>query len=665
VSERGEREGSKHAAEADADAGADPEAGPVAEPDADAGPVAEPDAGPVAEPDAGARPVAGSDAGAVSGGRAPSGIHRLVARLRALSLIPQSPAPPPWRKLLPEGPLGWISAILLWAVFLYYVRTWMKGNDELLFDTLFANDDSRTAHFPFHMWGPEKALADDPIALEMKGYTMPGVLFLYRILVPVVGIYAAPKVVQALALALLAWAGLLLARSRRAGLACGVLLVFLMLRHNFIVNRIAGGFGRAFVFPCFALWLAGAITGSERARYAATLIGAVTQNYTVAILLGAEGIYSVLDAVGRSWALFFARLKRYALLIAACFALVGAYTYSQAGKGSVHTIEQVESSVAFRSRHRQEYPLADPAPQFARWIVSPFAHAGEKFAGVVKLKKDFEKHGTTWPLFIVAGLMLIGFARLAPRARPAVAFFAATAVTYTAARLFAFKLYAPERYYTFGAPMVGIALAVVSIGLVAPRLGQHRAAIRNALAAAFLVGLCALAGDGIVKKNGMTIEERPGTKLYTFVRKLPPDARIACHPWDGDDIPWWAGRATTGGFETTQMWYVEAVPRTEERTNAVLKALYATSKQEVLDYAKKYRVSHFMIRSERYASDFKKKAEFIEPFTGFIQKSLSSVDSKDLVFADPPESAVVYRDRTLSILEVAKLEEAWRAHPAP
>jgi hypothetical protein len=634
--------------------GTTPEAPSQQEPASDAPPQDETKAAPAPKTQTGA-----------SGLRAR--LAQVTARLRALDLVPSRMATLPLRKALPKDALGWVSAVLLWGVFLFYIYQWTVGNKELLFDPHYANDDSRTAHYPFHRYGPEHALADDPIANEMKQFWMPAMALLYRVLVPAVGIFWAPKVAQGLALGLLFAAGYVLVRARRVGLAGGILLVFLLLRDKFFVERLAGGFGRGFAMPCFALWFAGAVAASERVRYTAAIIAALTQNYAAAMLLGAEGIYAVADAFVRGRGLLKRRAKRYAVLVATCFVLVGSYAVTQMHGDHIHTIAEVERSDLFKNRHRGEYPFADPAPQFGARIVSSYMPGGKAPAGVSlgvvqQIRREFDKGATTFPLAIAALLLVAGFARFSPPARPALAFLSGTMIVYLAARLLAYRLYAPDRYYSYGAPLVGVMLAVMGLGLLGPRL-RRRAAVRNFAVAGFMLGMWAFAGDGVAKLNGMTIHERPQAKLYDFVKTLPVDARIACHPWDGDDIPWWAARATTGGFETLQMWMVGGAARAEVRTKDVLRALYATSRQDVLAYAHKYRVSHFMLRKDRYESDFVQKSQFIEPFTTFTARMLASVKPESLVLGNIPESAIVYRQGPLQIVDVALLEKAWQASP--
>jgi hypothetical protein len=295
-------------------------------------------------------------------------------------------------------------------------------------------------------------------------------------------------------------------------------------------------------------------------------------------------------------------------------------------------------------------------------ILHPFAAGGDPLpAAATELVADYKKYQTTGPLVVVALLLVLGATRLAPRARTAAAFLCSSLLLYALARYFAYKLYAPERYYAFGAPMVGVALGVGTLGFLVPRLRRHRSTVRNVVAAAFIVGLTVFAGDGIVAKNGMTIERDKREDLYDFVETLPVNARIACHPWDGDDIPWWSARATTGGYETAQMWFVEGAARVEKRTDAVIHALYATDRQTVLAYAKDWKVTHLLLHPDRYRSDIARKAGFIEPMTSYAQRLVAGKTTSDFVLASPPESAIIWHENGAVIVDVKRLARAWQS----
>lgn len=582
-------------------------------------------------------------------------------RVRALDILPRNPTEPPLRQLLPQTPLQWISASLLWTILLTYLRFWYRGHLEWLFDPWLQPDDVRTAYLQFHNWAPEKALLDDPLTQEMTSYTMPGLWALARVIVPIWGVFMAPKVLQAVCLAIVFSAGIVLLRARRAGLASAALLIFFMLHTPYFVNRMAGGFGRGFAFPLFALWLAGAVARNEWARFAAAVMGALTQPNTVAIIVGAEGLYSVLDSFGKSRALVWRRVKRYAFMLMACAAVVVPYMISQRHLGHVHTLAEAEKNPAFGKKGRQgELPFPDPAPQFANALVSPYARTGEPIRQ--KPAAIYKKLDSTGPILLLTVFLLLVVARVSPLGRLAFTFYGATVVFYFLARFYAFRFYSPERYYSYGTPMAAVALAVVTIGLLAPKLHpRYRSVLRNFAASGLIIFLCTFAGDGIVKRNGLYIEQRRDAKLYEFVQKLPIDSRIATHPYDGDDIPWWTGRATMGGLETFQVWLVEPWKRFEAMLHDTYKALYATDKRVVLDYTERNHVTHFLLRRDRYGDDFKKRVALFEPITSYAEQLVAPLGRGQLVFANVPAGAIVYQDRTWTLVDVRLLSQAWQS----
>jgi hypothetical protein len=585
--------------------------------------------------------------------------RRALAFVKSLDVLPTRPRPIAWRALGPKSAAGWIGALLLWAVFGWFAVDWLAHHRALLFDTRLENDDVRTSLIPFHAYGPEKALAHDPIANEMRAYVMPGIWILYRVLTPIAGIFVAPKVVQFVCIGVAIAAAVVLVRSRRAGLAPALLMLFLLMRTPYVVNRLAGGFGRSFVFPIFALWLAGAIARNERARFAAAVLGALVQPNAVATVLGAEGVLMVLEIIGKRRAVVVRRIKRFAFVLAACVVAVVPYMASQARVGHVHTLAEAERNPAFSARGRQrELPFPDPAPTFGAHILAPLAVVGTR--PLPAATQLYEKHGSTYAVLVVVLLMVACASRLAPSARPALALFASTVVLYVLARVLAFRLYSPERYYSFGLPMATMALAVLALGMLGGRMRKKwRPLVRNGAAAVFMATLVAFAGNGAVPHNGLTIDQRPFAALYAFVKTLPVDARIACHPWDGDDVPWWAGRATTGGFETIQVWLVEPWQRGEKLVQETFRALYATNRDEVLSYAASHHVTHFMLNKSRYHEDFRYRAAFFEPLTSYVERLLNGVQYGELVLAEPPAGAIVYEDAHFRILDVKRLAEAW------
>ena len=192
-----------------------------------------------------------------------------------------------------------------------------------------------------------------------------------------------------------------------------------------------------------------------------------------------------------------------------------------------------------------------------------------------------------------------------------------------------------------------------------------RGFVRPALTIAFIGIIWLCTGSGIHKKNAITISRAPKAPLYEKVMTLNDDILIAAHPFDADDIPYWTGRATMGGYETIQPWFKTAWAKQKKRTEDTLKALYASKPEVVFDYAKKYGVTHFLINKNRYGKKYKKHSRTFEPFSKYAKKIIGRKKPKDFVFHKPPKSAVLFSYKRFSMVDVNLLEKALREQSPP
>ncbi len=363
--------------------------------------------------------------------------------LRRHDLIPHAGPRSAWRDLRPRGLVHWLCVGLLWAIFLTYVGFWIEGHWGMLFDPLLQNDDARTTLFPFHRYGPEGALRDDPIANEVLRQHPPAQHLLYRFLVPLVGLYAASKVIQLLCLLIVVGAAIVVARSKRAGLAGALLLIFFVLHAPNMIDRIAGGHMRGFAFPLITLWLAGALAHSERTRFVATALTAPLYAPAAGLMLAGEGLLAVLGGLRFRSRPFRARLKRYGLLVMACVMLVIPPVLTSRRHGRLHTLAEAQKEPAFIHSPRRVLPFPEPALAAAWHFVRPFRAVGRR--PVPMLASLYAKLDTTGPLLIVGCLVILITMRLAPTPWPAIAFSCGAIVMYALARVLAFRLYHPER----------------------------------------------------------------------------------------------------------------------------------------------------------------------------------------------------------------------------
>lgn len=568
----------------------------------------------------------------------------------------------------------WIASgyAALWVVFVIYVGLWIYGNQGMLFDPMLQTDDARTSLFPFHRYDDPPLLELDPIADEMAAFMPPSVSAIYQLLVPKFGIFISSKLVQALCIALVVYAGAVLAFHRRVGIAAGMLIVFFVLHTPFIFFRgIGGGLPRAFAFPILALWVAGAITRRVWVRRLGAILGAFTYPSAMLLVLGAEGFY-VLARLLRDHLAAWRESLAFAGLIGACFIAVSPMLMNKPDVGPIHSFgEAVQEPAFYRSGRLGVLPFRSPLTEFPKHLALPFLPAGDS---VLPAWLNFWPEGPAELLVAIVPFVILAIPvlrRRAPFPTVSLSLFLSSITIYALSRLAAFQLYSPERYYGFGLVMTAIALPVEVVALLGVRSDAKNGRITNNsngdkakpwFTTGIIVALFLFCGTGIdPNRNGMTIDRRDHSDLYAFIETLPADIRIASHPWDGDDIPLWAGRSTMGGFETLQPWFVEAWRRQKQRMRDTLDALYATSRTQVLAYCGQYQVTHLLIRQSRYGQAYRKEAEFIEPFNGYVRAILADVALDELVLFSIPTDAVIYRDGDFVLVDIALLQQAWKS----
>ncbi len=550
----------------------------------------------------------------------------------------------------------WLSTALVLGVLGAYLWAWTQGNWPMLTDPNLQNSDARTSIFPFHRYD-SGALADDPIANEMLALVPIGVHAMYRVLVPMTDVFVAPKIVQALALAVLVYAAVVMARSRRAGLGAAALLLFAVLHDWFAVYRVAGGLPRAFGFPCFALWLSGVVANRPWVRRAAPVLAALTYPSVMNMILAAEGLYTLRGLGKTRHSVVGRRLLRYFAVVGVCFVAVLPAVVGGEDRGPIHTLEQAKKEPAFGKTGRLWIlPFAEPTKVFGEAFVDQMKPRGKSFSNELRkaYKEDWEAYGVA----IFALLLVFAMLRFCPTPWLALAFFCGSAILYVLSRALAFQLYSPERYYSFGMRMASITLIVVILShawfWLRPRA---REIFRNLTIVGFILLIWGCTGTGVVKLNGMTIDQRRDKPLYEYIAKLPESVRFASHPMDGDGIPYYSARATMGAFETLQPWFTGSWRRQRARAEDTLRALYSTDPKVVFDYAHRNGVTHFLIDTRRYRKDFRRRSASFDPFTGYAKNLLSGVRLDDLVFANVPKQAVVFRRGSYLVVDVTRLEK--------
>jgi len=555
-------------------------------------------------------------------------------------LLPPDRSPGPLGRLLPRDLKHRLSVLLLWFFFLAYLGYWARMHWGWLFDTLLQNDDARIWLYPFHRYTLGSPLAADPVALEKLALVPSGLRLLYRCLVPWTGVFAAAKIIQGLCLGIIGYAGWALGRSRRGGLAAGILFVFLMLNTTFIVNRMAGGLARGFAFPLLALWVAGAFSRRERLRWVALMLSALAYPTALVLLLGCETLTVLWDNARKTGKTARLRLLRAGLLVGVSMAMIIPYTLGTRELGRPFTLQDAMREPAFYAGGRMpELPFPG------------IAQAREKLAA--------------YPIYVTlpAALTALGVFLLLARFVLPVEFLACLAAAcglYSLSRFFAFRLFLPERFFEYAGPVLCLMLGLGLLRLLGARLkGAKKAVLRNLSVCGFIAASFFLFPKSIRPENGMTIEGRSHARLYAFMRSLPSDVIVACHPDDGNDLPFWAGRSTLVNRENLLPFAVEFWDFQKTRAQDTLSALYSVRRGAALAFSEKYRVTHFLLNEGRYGAGFKEAASLFEPFGSYVRGIVAPLKRADLALANVPAQAVVFRDAPFLVVDVKRLRDSW------
>ena len=539
-------------------------------------------------------------------------------------------------------------------VFLVYLSFWVNANFGKLFDPKLQNDDARQHLFFYHQFD-SGALKEDPVAGEMWLFSPPFFRLLYRVLVPASGVLVAAKIVQGLCYLILAIAVLLLIRSRRAGLAAGLVAAFLFLHTDTVGSRIAGGLPRSFAYPVLMLWFSGAVTSNWPARAMAAFIGAATYPTAMLLVLGSELAHQFVSLLRIPAKPLKQTATRLGLLTAGCALIVAPYIVSKSPAGSLPTYAQAEQDPVFHRGGRVRFvPLRNPIRELGQPAINPYRHL-RRPRPVFSVTREWQTG-----IVILALFFLLILTRLSPIPTAAAALGCASVALYFLSRLFAFQLFIPGRYAVFGIASATMALGITSIGLIGHRLGNsYRATLRNFAALLFILAMCVVTGTGLIQNHNMKASGYKHADLYRFARALPLTARFASHPKDGDDLPLFAARATVIGHETLNPLLDKSYERLKVRAVDTLLALYATHRQNVLDFCRKYEVTHLLLRPDRYTREFRSRAKWVEPFSTILLEHLRTTRHTELVLRDPPSASIVFQNPTFTVVDVELLARAW------
>jgi len=217
------------------------------------------------------------------------------------------------------------------------------------------------------------------------------------------------------------------------------------------------------------------------------------------------------------------------------------------------------------------------------------------------------------------------------------------------------KLFYPSRYLRGALPIIIWGMAITGLAnWIGDKQTKKTKIATAALSSVFLlIPLFTILFFGGYR---YTKPHKTEIALCNKISSLPQDTLIAGHPWRLDPIIYLGRRSVLTSFENLMPVFTQYHKEHSKRTDDVFAALYATEIEEVIGFCEKYDVTHLLIHTGMYRSDYKKKNPYLYP-RPFNEKAnyFRAKGHGGYVLNRPSFPGMIYRDSS-QILVPCSLE---------
>ncbi|RMD84633.1 MAG: hypothetical protein D6808_06680, partial [Candidatus Dadabacteria bacterium] len=446
-----------------------------------------------------------------------------------------------------------------------------------------------------------------------------------------------------------------LAICRISSLEAGIFGVLWFLHTRTFIQRLASGLPRGWasvVISCF-FWL----MVSERNLGILALIPVFILLHPPAaficcVAFGLFLVFKVLSSGAKS-----SHLKVLLYLIAAS-PFYGAIAYFVAKNpdyiGSMATLERASKMPEFQ-RPFGRFPFL-PFPSYwedlLRWGMQPFLNKLYTPPYLLSLVMP-------WVVIGLVAFLLVYFRKNEQYQRIAFTL-TGIAFSYILARIFAFRLYVPNRYLQFP---LGILEIVLCSGGVWYLLSSQRRTWRGFLGLGLLGTLVALClGSGLYGNGNFNYWETKKGKVFVWIRKnTPKDSLIAGHPTHINAVQLFGMRRGYATTETAHPFYDKYYEEIKRRLVVSLKAHYASTLKEVVDILEPEGVDFFVFARKKFYPEALKKERYFAPLNSMV-KALCSRHYTDYAYREMQKGVdgkfppyVAFIDSESVVLDLKKL----------
>jgi hypothetical protein len=223
---------------------------------------------------------------------------------------------------------------------------------------------------------------------------------------------------------------------------------------------------------------------------------------------------------------------------------------------------------------------------------------------------------------------------------------------YFLARAVAFKLYLPYRALQHVLPYLVYVSIPIAFWVVFSNTLKRRALVSGLTFAVSVLPIFVIYGDGL--ERGPTTYARYSFNegLYRFVRKLPQDAMIAGDFIHVSSIPLFAHHNVYVNKNLAHPFRRGFYAECERRILETYRALYATSLESVVDFARRENVDYLVFRKDAFKT---RDNRLFQPIKRELDQLWTNNRKTGFALASVPKEAVVYRRGNSVMVDLKKL----------
>jgi hypothetical protein len=464
-------------------------------------------------------------------------------------------------------------------------------------------------------------------------------------------------------------------RHLTGSVAPAVFAVVWLIHTRHIVQRITAGIPRGWAAPMIAAFLFLAVRGSHRGVMGLIAIGCLIHPPSVVAICLAYGMYLLWGLALPSTRLQTIRPFIQFCIVGPIFIAITAWAVAKPKEfGNMATYEEALSRPEFSAREpRGRFPFVPFKPALRE--VSSFALQSFHTPRLYDSPQVWKIHGLRLVTVLALALAIVGAMRRVTAFPVALLSYGlASGAVYVASRIFAFKLFVPDRHLQFPFAIlfiIAFSSAVWRVVMKPDWATKTHVRGANLQSLKGFVGLSLLAlviysgsGTGLYGPANFNYHRLKRGNVFEWVKvNTPPDSLIAGEPTFLDPVQLFGERKGFITSETAHPFYSGYWQEAKRRLELSLRANYAKSAAELIALVEPERISYFIFDRASLSGDRLKKVKYYAPFNILVrelaQHAPESYLGRQLVSlpADARRVVVPYIDDRAIVVDIQALRK--------